>query len=224
MEEPVNKKPRGEDIAIYQNLMESLREKFSKSTLYHEKLQILTLSPFTIEKTQQFFQATNYMVKKSRKLREAKGVLSIPDKLSKGYKISEEVKAQVVAYYECDEVSRVCPGKKDTVSVRLTSGEKEKKQKRLVLANLKELYADFKKCHPNIKIGFSSFAALRPPWCVLAGSSGTHSVCVCVYHQNPKLMLMTLTRKIDLTDCLKAAVCSLDIEECMMNECKKVPW
>lgn len=36
-------------------------------------------------------------------------------------------------------------------------------------------------------------------------------------------MLMTLTRKIDLTDCLKAAVCSLDIEECMMNEWKKCP-
>ena len=67
-------------------LMESLREKFSKSTSYQEKLQILTLSPFTIEETQQFFQATNYMVKKSHKLSEAKGVLSIPDKLSRGYK------------------------------------------------------------------------------------------------------------------------------------------
>ena len=57
-----------------------------------------------------------------------------------------------MSYYECDDVSRVYPGKKDTVSVRLTNGESEKKQKRLVLANLKELYADFKKCHPNIKI------------------------------------------------------------------------
>ena len=105
----------------------------------------------------------------------------------------------------------------------LTSGEKAIKQKRLVLAILKELYAEFKKFHPDIKIGFSSFAALRPPWCVLAGSSGTHSVCVCVYHQNPKLMLMTLTRKINLTDCLKAAVCSLESEECTMSECKKCP-
>ena len=139
------------------------------------------------------------------------------------YKLSDEVKAQVLAFYECDEVTRVCPGKKDTLSVRLTSGEKAIKQKRLVLANLKELYAEFKKCHPGIKIGFSSFAALRPPWCVLAGSSGTHSVCVCVYHQNPKLMLMTLTRKINLTDCLKAAVCTLESEECMMSECKKCP-
>ena len=36
--------------------------------------------------------------------------------------------------------------------LRLTSGIK---QKRLVLANLKELYAEFKKCHPDIKkLGF----------------------------------------------------------------------
>lgn len=144
VEEPV-KKPRSDDIAIYQNLMEKLREKFTKSTLYQEKLQILTLSPFTIEETQRFFQATNYMVKKSRKLREAKSVLSMPDKLSRGYKLSDEVKAQVVAFYESDEVSRVCPGKKDKVSVRLTSGEKVTEQKRLVLANLKELHAEFKK-------------------------------------------------------------------------------
>lgn len=45
------------------------------------------------------------MVKKSRKLREARGMLSMPDKLSKGYKLSEDVKAQVVAFYEIDEIT-----------------------------------------------------------------------------------------------------------------------
>ena len=52
------------------------------------------------------------MVKKSPKLREAKGVLSMPDKLLRGYKLSDEVKAQVLAFYECGEVTGVCPGKK----------------------------------------------------------------------------------------------------------------
>ena len=32
--------------------------------------------------------------------------------------------------------------------------------------------------NPEIKIGFSSFATLRPAHCVLAGTGGTHSVCV----------------------------------------------
>eukprot|EP00731_Ephydatia_muelleri_P021564 Em0014g155a len=140
VEEPV-KKPRGDDIAIYQNLM----EKFSKSTSYQEKLQILTLSPFTIEETQRFFQATNYMVKKSRKLREAKGVLSMPDKLSRGYKLSDEVKAQVVAYDECDEVSRVCPDEfiedlADKVS-KLTRHHYIAHKQALYLKNLKESLA-----------------------------------------------------------------------------------
>lgn len=55
-------------------------------------------------------------------------------------------------------------------------------QKRLVLCNLKELYQNFKDKHPSLKIGFSKFAELRPRYCVLAGASGTHSVCVCTIH------------------------------------------
>ena len=41
-----------------------------------------------------------------------------------------------------------------------------------------------------MKIGFSKFAELRPKECVIAGSSGTHSVCVCTTHQNVKLMMV----------------------------------
>lgn len=41
---------------------------------------------------------------------------------------------------------------------------------------------------PNI-CSFSKFAELRPRNCVLAGASGTHTVCVCAIHQNVKLML-----------------------------------
>ena len=107
------------------------------------------------------------------------GVMSVPQKMSKVRKLTEELKADVAAFYESDEVSRMCPGTKDTVRVRLPSGKKGKMQKRLVLANLKELYSSFKETHPNSKVGFSTFASLRPPYCVLAGSPGTHSVCVC---------------------------------------------
>ena len=86
-----------------------------------------------------------------------------------------------MAYYECDEVSRVCPGKKDTVSVRLTSGEKERKQKRFELANLKELYADFKKCHPNIKIGvFIICCSQSTLVCVSRVNRNSFSLCLCV--------------------------------------------
>ncbi len=39
-------------------------------------------------------------------------------------------------------------------------------------------------------VGSSKFAELRPPHCVLAGASGTHSMCVCTIHQNMKLMFL----------------------------------
>ena len=66
---------------------------------------------------------------------------------------------------------------------------KQQCQKRLVLGNLKEIYQKFKDEEQNPRVGFSSFCSLRPKHCVLAGSSGTHSVCVCTHHQNPTLPL-----------------------------------
>uniref|UniRef100_A0A0K2UHS7 Putative LOC101240231 [Hydra vulgaris] n=1 Tax=Lepeophtheirus salmonis TaxID=72036 RepID=A0A0K2UHS7_LEPSM len=49
-------------------------------------------------------------------------------------------------------------------------------QKGVILYNLKELYAQFYTKHPHISIAFSKFCSL----CILVGSSGSHSVCVCV--------------------------------------------
>ena len=40
-----------------------------------------------------------------------------------------------------------------------------------------------------MKIGFNKFCKFRPKNVVLPNASGTHSVCVCTYHQNFKLML-----------------------------------
>ena len=66
------------------------------------------------------------------------------------------------------------PGIKDYVSV----SKNVHKQKRLILCNLKELYATFCEKYPELKIGFSKFCSLRPKWCVPVSSKGTHSVCV----------------------------------------------
>ena len=68
--------------------------------------------------------------------------------------------------------------KKDYVSV----GKGVHKQKPCNLqsfCNLQELYTAFKEKHPNVNIGFSKFCAMRPKWCVLAGSKMTQSVCLC---------------------------------------------
>ena len=57
------------------------------------------------------------------------------------------------------------------------------------LCNWQELYTAFEEKHPNVNIGFSKFCALRPKWCVLAGSKMTHSVCAYSAHQTFVLLV-----------------------------------
>lgn len=75
------------------------------------------------------------------------------------------------------------------VSVKMEDGKRQYNQKRLTLCNLSELYQKFKMQYPDIKIGFYKFAQVRPPHCVIAEASGSHTVCVCVHHENVNLML-----------------------------------
>ena len=95
----------------------------------------------------------------------------------------------VKKFYEDDDNSRIFPGFNNNKYIKNNDDSKSFFQKRLVLYNLRELYLKFKEQNPEIKIGFSKFAELRPEYCILSGVSGIHTVCVRVYHQNVKLML-----------------------------------
>ena len=72
------------------------------------------------------------------------------------------------------------------------NGIKVKKQKHLVLMNLNEGFQLFKERYPDKKIGFNKFSELRPKQAVLAGASGTHTVCVCLIHQNNRFMYQAM--------------------------------
>ena len=96
------------------------------------------------------------------------------------------------AFCEDDEYSRQLPRKKDYVSVQ----RGVHKQKPLVLCNLHDLSVAFKERNLDMKTGFSKFCTLRPKWCVIAGFSGTNSVCVCTTHQNTILLVDALNWKV----------------------------
>lgn len=216
------KRRKQDDLILYQEMMEQLKAKFKEATSYAQKLQILTLSPFTIKRTEKEFGATNYMVKRSRRLKELFGILGLPEK-KKGKNLSDETMKRIQAFYQDEQVSRILPGKKDYKSVRSKSGERVQHQKYLLLGNLKELHQKWRQ-DGNPDVGFSTFAALRPPWCILAGAQGTHSICVCTHHQNPKLMIAALQlSEITYGDLMEMTVCSQESEECMMRRCKKCP-
>ncbi|XP_074108483.1 uncharacterized protein LOC141533475 isoform X2 [Cotesia typhae] len=125
------------------------------------------------------------------------------------------------------------PGMKDFVSIRSDDGNRIHVQKRLILSNLKELYQCFCEINPTERIGFSKFVSLRPKHCVLAGASGTHTICVCTIHQNVKLMMLganiySLTRNTEkpikhYSDYLSMIICENPSFQCYLGGFKNCP-
>lgn len=214
-------------------MLTQLKEKFQSTKDRSLKVQILTLLPksWSVRKVQKEFEATNYMVRKAKKLVKENGILSTPNP-KPGKNLSQDTVNSVKDFYNSDQISRNMPGKKDFVSMA-SQGEKIPVQKRLVLCNLNEAFKEFKDEYPHLKIGFSKFAELRPKNCILAGASGTHTVCVCHIHQNVKLMMigsnlkeLTSEENIPISSyktCIALLLCNPAHPTCYLNECKNCP-
>ena len=164
-----------EKAKMFDNFKDVFISKLQELKSTKSKIQLMTLLPtdWPISKVLEIFPVTQYVVKEARKIVKEKGVLVLPDK-KKGKVLPDDTLKAVDSFYHDDEYSREMPGKKDCVSIR----KNVFRQKRLLLCNLNELYSEFKNTNPNIKIGFSKFCELRPKWCILAGGTGTHTVCV----------------------------------------------
>ena len=73
-----------------------------------------------------------------------------------------------------------------------------------MLVCLKEFYIEFRKCNPQLKIGFTIFCVL-PKWCITAASKGSHTVCVCS-HQNVKLLCSAISGNLDYKEHMNLCV------------------
>ena len=188
-----------------------------------DQIKILTLTPesWSIKKTVQEFGVTEYKVKCARELKKERGILAEP-KQKVGKALSGDVSEIVSNFYQQDEYSRCCPGMKDFVSVTKDS-VKTKHLKRLPLLNIKELFLESKKEYPTVKIGFSKFCELRPKWVKTVNHSGMHSVCVCQYHQNVKLLISAIPGNFEYKDILSKVVCNIDLRKCMLHLCSDCP-
>ena len=78
-----------------------------------EKMKLLTLVPssWSIKKTMEEFNISQYMVKIAREIKSKKGILEEADP-KKGKSLSAEVIERVIAFYQSDDYSRMCPGKR----------------------------------------------------------------------------------------------------------------
>ena len=147
-----------------------------------------------------------------------------------GKALPVEVTEMVISFCKEDDISRPMHGNCFTIE---KNGEKIKVQKKLVLSNLKETYRQFKDRYPDTKIGFSKFVSLRPRECVLAGASGTHSVCVCTIHNNVKLMMAgsmmnkrTANEEIPLkhySHAIAKTMCNPSLPSCHLGDCTECP-
>ena len=91
-------------------------------------------------------------------------------------------------------MSRQMPGRKDVVTVRI-DGQKHKLQKKLMIMNVMEAYKLFKEEHPEIEIGKSKFASLRPVN-VIPVSERDQNVCCCCYHENFDLLVSGIQKSV----------------------------
>lgn len=209
----------------------SVKKKFQTISNYSEKIFWLTISPpsWTAYKLQKEFNTTYKLASHAKKTQNMFGFGSHPTQKISGRKISENDISVVQNFYRSDDISRLMPGQNDCVSVRQTDGKKSKIQKRLVLCNLKEAYVEFKNMYPDLKVGFSKFAELRPRECILADAAGTHTVCVCKIHQNFKLMmdaLKDISNQISIQtyeDVLREMTCEKFEHNCQLRKCNSCP-
>nr|CAI5864168.1 unnamed protein product [Callosobruchus analis] len=97
-----------------------------------------------------------------------------------------QVRRCVKSFLLKDENSRLCPGKRDTVTFR-----KRKMQKRYLNDSLKNIYGKFRSAHPDIKISYSAFCRMRPFWVLQPKISGRET-CLCILHTNMQLIVSKL--------------------------------
>ena len=222
-EEPQNSTLKSSSLDFIE---EQLKQKFHNEINISQKIKSITLVPvhWTIQETINEFKTTQYMVKQARALRGVKGILGERSTdIRNPKKLTTEVVNQIVNFYEDDSNSRLLPGAKDYISTKTVDGG-QYIQKRLILCNLSELYQKWleeSKSNGIVKVGLTSFALLRPKHCVVAGKSGTHTVCVCIDHQNPNLMVKALKNDLKSKDLMALAVCSTENKLCMFRECEK---
>lgn len=99
--------------------------------------------------------------------------------------LTKEVCGKVKDFFERDDVSRMCPGKRDFVK---RNGIK--KQKRLLLFTVKEITSKFVQ-QTGINLSYATLLRAKPFW-VVAPTFRDRESCLCVKHENFKLKLNKL--------------------------------
>lgn len=218
-----------QNAADFKEVIDQLKEFIANNPEHDKKMLALSVVPksWSYPQIVETFgpEVTMYMARKNRTLVEQNGILFRRGP-RKGQTLSEATVEKVLNFYCRDDISRPLPGSKDVVTVR-EKGKRVKKTKRLVLSTLSSLHQKYIEEHPENKVSLGKFCELRPKECVLAGSAGTHIICVCTYHQNPQLMFEAGNLKEagfeSIKECRDMLLCPDPGEECFFRTCQNCP-
>ncbi|XP_071943945.1 uncharacterized protein [Antedon mediterranea] len=135
----------------------------------------------------------------------------------------EETIKIITTFYERDDVSRQAPGMKDYCLVQGVDGKKNKMQVRHLTSSIMETFSLFCNEFPEIKVGKSKFAEIRPKHVYLTNKL-PHNVCLCRYHEN-FIFAVDALHKVCRTfpsythDFPASLLCETVTEKCWLNEC-----
>lgn len=90
-----------------------------------------------------------------------------------------------IQFYNRSENYVILPGKKDVMTINVDGGKK-KVQKRVFVKSLEEMYREFMRENPNVKLGISHFLKLYPKDILSFTKMPSHS-CLCKSHENLRL-------------------------------------
>ncbi|XP_054711072.1 uncharacterized protein LOC129220668 [Uloborus diversus] len=126
-ESPLQKKrldPEQDDIPMSpdREIINQLKEKYKSTDDKSIRMQILTTMPksWTLKDYQDEFDVTDYTARKAKNLVKEKGVMSCPDP-KPGKTLDYETAKKVTDLYESEEISRMMPGKKDFISLKISN-------------------------------------------------------------------------------------------------------
>ena len=137
-------------------------QRYNKVNSKSEEITINTIFGQSLRRRELMakFKYSQRMATTAKQLSFEKGVFSTPN-LKTGNAIPPKRMELIQNFCKHDDVSRIMPGKKDCISLKV-GDRRIRLQKRLVLGNLKAIYHSFKGLYPDMTIGFSRFAMLRP--------------------------------------------------------------
>lgn len=143
-------------------------------------------------------------------------VRRIPTK-PKNIDLQKRIRKIVVQFFEDDENSNLCPGKKDTVTQNGV-----KKQKRLMKDTIKNLHKKYLTSgYPPIS--YVTFTRMRPFW-VTQPKLNLRNTCLCEKHENMDLVISSLKRNRIIkenttTEILSSICCDIFKVECLQRTC-----